>query len=354
MSETQTFRPLGPDSFLDSCEQRPWLRVHEIAEFAFCPRAGMLARLQANADTEQDDNDQSPRLGYLPGFEVAELRQSLDRVSNEIVESLWLIGCQVVLVVVLHYLVGSVFGLLAIASLPYSVGRLLRQIRDVVRLLRCLRLAQHSRADEPPLPLDGTVPVYWWSLLSAGFTPVEYEEAHRHERLAVAGRPWRVLHRGSLRIPVFRKRFGERELHDQHYTRIAAYCCLVEECELAEAPYGIVLFGDGYHGVAVPALPRYRQQFEATLEAARGHVERCGDRAAMRVIDAPPPSRCTGCPWGSPEVCTPEDVTRNNTLPESERGLITLGLDGQRYASPCGDLFRWVPPHEKAKHLGLF
>ncbi|MHC4880745.1 MAG: PD-(D/E)XK nuclease family protein [Planctomycetota bacterium] len=353
MADTHTTQTSDPDRFLESYEQRPWLRVLDIAEFDFCPRAGMLARLNADAESAQDHEGQLPRLGYLPRFDLAEIRQSLDRVSHEILESLWLVGGQAVLTVVLHYLVGSFFALLAIASLPYSVRCLLSQIRDFLRLLHCLRIARTTRADEPPLPLDEVVPVHWWSLLNAGFTPVEYEEAHRHEGLAVAGRPWRVLHRGSLRIPVFRKRIGEPELHHQHYVRMAAYCCLVEECELAEVPYGIVLFGEGYHGVAIPALSRYRAQFEKSLESAREHVERCSDTAELRLLDPPSSSRCIGCHWGCPEVCTPDDVVRNNTLPESERGLFTRGLDRKRYASPCGNLFHWVPPHAKAKELGL-
>ena len=353
MTDRHTTFAHGPDALLEQHDSRTWLRVHEIAEFEFCPRAGVLARLHAGKNSEEDHDGTAPRLGYLPDFDIAGLRQSLDRISHEVFESLYVIAGEVVMAVILHLLIGPLFAFLAVAALPHAVTGLLRQLRQAFHLVRCLRTSRVAPAAEPMLPLTEVVPINWWSLLNAGFVPVEYEEPHRHESLAVAGRPWRVLHRGSLRIPVFRKRRGEPELRTQHFVRMAAYCCLVEECEEAESPYGIVLFGDGYNGVAVPALPEYCQQFERVRERAAAVMGDFEHSQATTVDRPASEAACRACHWGCPRLCTPDDSGRNNRPADSHPRNITLSWDQERYTSPCGDVFQWIPAHSQARELGL-
>ena len=99
MTDQHTPFAHGPDALLEQHDSRTWLRVHEIAEFEFCPRAGVLARLHAGKNAEEDHDGTAPRLGYLPDFDIAGLRRSLDRISHEVFESLYVIAGGVVMAV---------------------------------------------------------------------------------------------------------------------------------------------------------------------------------------------------------------------------------------------------------------
>ena len=185
----------------------------------------------------------------------------------------------------------------------------------------------------------------WWSLLKCGFEPHEYFDPHEDLSWRLSGHPWRVLHKGSLRIPVFRKRRGDRGLHQQHLARMAAYCHLIETAEGHAAPYGIILFGSDYDGVTVP-----------NTEANR-HVLRTGLLEARQVIEsnqpaAPPSSWCQRCPNGWPKVYR-RRKTDTRLGGQEWPPVLTRGVDGRKYHSACGDRFGDVPRHERAKEKGL-
>lgn len=340
---------LTPDSGTQQHEP-PWLGVHELTEFLFCPRAGLLCYREHRDDTGQEF-DGLPRLDYLPDFDTIDLEVTLRQIGTQMQ----------------NFMAGTVagaFGLLVFAAFAdwrpaaaiaaaYVIP--LRWYAGQWRLVRSLEeqlcQARAARADEPSLPLTEQVRVHWWSLLNAGMVAVEYEDAHRDPELCLQGRPWRVLHRGSQRIPVFRKRSGPAELHEQHFIRMTAYCHLVEACELAEVPYSVVLFGDGYDGIAIPHHRDDRQPLTEALDRARAVI------TAARTSPVPPDgpahrSLCRNCPWGQPRRCTDDEaVESSNGLPGEP--FLTQGPDGCIYRSPCGDLAGWVPPTERAEWLGL-
>jgi len=139
-------------------------------------------------------------------------------------------------------------------------------------------------------------------------------------RWKLAGRPWRILAYGDLRIPVWRRRPSKNpvsnRLYPQHYVRMAAYCHLLEQAEPgAISPYGIVLEKQSYIGMTVPNLIPAKRSFHDALVSTRTLLERLP-------IEPPAPnnpsSLCTHCPHNRPD-----DLT---------------GI------SICGARFHWTPP----------
>ena len=334
--------------WLDVPQPQAWFGVHELTEFVFCPRAGLLCRRDSNDDTGQE-LDSLPRLDYLPDFDAIEIRATLDEIGQQL--ETFVVGtilggfCLLLCAAFIHWIPAAGVAIAYAFPLRWFV-----QQWKICRLLESrLRESRDRSADEPALPLTQRVRVNWWSLRNAGMTPVACEEAHRDPGHCLAGRPWRVLQRGSLRIPVFRKRSGPSELHPQHFVRMTAYCLLVEECELAEVPYSVVLFGDGYDGIAVPHRPNDRQPFQQALTHARDVL------SDFETQSRPPPppgpaSVCRNCHWGLPRRCAGGQAGAHS---DRDATFPTQGRDGVLYHSPCGDLFRWVPPTERAGHLGL-
>jgi len=115
---------------------------------------------------------------------------------------------------------------------------------------------------------------------------------------------------------------------------MAAYCHLLERCEGASSPYGIVLFGDTMKGFSVPATPQTKRVFHDALLATRATIEQFAARqfsiethghllSRLPVAWSPdPPSdsytRCPNCPHSSRDY-------------GSVRGV-------------CGTRFQWDPP----------
>jgi hypothetical protein len=218
---------------------------------------------------------------------------------------------------------------------------LVRKFAHVSDLSARLQLEEQAALERPDPDSHGSEAVNWWSLLKTGFEVLEYEDPHEDPSLRLSGRPWRVLRDGSMRIPVFRKRNGKPELKGQHYARMAAYCHLVEVAEDKSAPYGIVLFADGYSGVTVPNSDNNAELFFDGLKRARQTIRSL--RADPQGPDEPHDTgRCLRCPHGYPTVCK-----------QSEAKRPTQGTNGRLYRSPCGERFDWVPPHEVAAEKGI-
>ena len=186
--------------------------------------------------------------------------------------------------------------------------------------------------------------------MKAGFRSIKYQDALTDKDWMLSGRPWRVLRRGSLRIPVFRMLRGEPKLYRQHYARMAAYCHLIEVCEGAESPYGIILFGHTYEGVAVPNSPTTRAAFHDELVKARAVVRKSREDVSFPL--APRGSQCEHCPLGGPVFI---GLERRSTRRDEEMLPVfpARGRDGRAYHSFCGDRFHWIPPHERAKEKEL-
>ena len=193
-----------------------------------------------------------------------------------------------------------------------------------------LQKARNSHRQEPDPRMLDDQPVDWWSLRKAGFELQRYDEPLRDERWKVDGNPWRVLRRGSVRIPVFRmQRFDpkkKKNIYPQHYARIAAYCHLLKTCEGAESPYGIVLHGFTYKGTAIKNTPEASQIFHNALLYARDVI------LQRRQPKPPSPHLCYSC--------------HHAKIPYTDRNED----DEEFYAgedSPCAEKFNWQPPSRR-------
>ena len=249
--------------------------------------------------------------------------------------------------------------LLAIVLAPaifFSGNWLLSLLRSYLFLKRRLLVAERAAIKEPDWNLHQPQPVNWWSLIRAGFASVEKQEPLFDPHLRLAGKPWRVLHRGSIEYPVLRIEV-DHEQHDrrrdgrlrrQQFARIAAYAYLLNRCERAESSWAIVLFGKSDEGIAVPISDQAWMSFQNGLLLAReelvNHLANPHSRAEPNL------AACKNCPLGKPKKLGEDPILKNGVE------ITPFGTEttkGEVYHSTCGDHFRWIPPHEKAGKLGL-
>lgn len=343
MTQTTT----GYDASMHARDRDPTIGVHVLSEFVYCPRAGLIAYEDGFDDTGEE-HDRPQKLDYLPDFSIPEIHDALQRAWNSLWSSVFWLMLAGLLISYVRSQSGFQVALTAsIVLFPFLLFPAGKRVRDIVDLYCRLRIANIAAPSEPDATRMEVQNVSWWSLLKSGFDPVEYADAHSDMDWKLAGNPWRVLVKGSLRIPVFRKRFGEPELFPQHFVRMAAYCHLIESCEGAESPYGIVLFGDGADGVTVPNTVLNGEKLKDHLKQAR-RILKSAERDQI-VPDRPRRSGpCQNCPLGRPQI------HRHNWTVTQLNGqrvppFLTTGKDGEAYHSECGDRFGWVPPHNEAR-----
>lgn len=328
----------------------PWIGVHVLTECMFCPRAGVIAFEQKRIDSGEDI-DGAPRLDYLPDFQIELIETALQKTWSGIWALLTWTPPVVLITGIAGLLVDWRIWLILIPLGLWLLRTLFSRFRDVLKLSARRRAAQAATPQEPDPDSTQSQPVNWWSLLKCGFTPVEYEDAHEDASWHLAGRPWRVLHKGSQRIPVFRKRCGEPKVYPQHVARLAAYCHVVEESEGGSAPYGVILFGNGYDGVTVPNSAENQQAFRNELMRARRLLQAVQKEGLMP--DVPTRSTvCHDCWLGRPRMHR-KGITDTHLDGQQLPAHRTRGEDQRIYHSICGDRFRWVPPHDRAAAKGL-
>jgi hypothetical protein len=164
----------------------------------------------------------------------------------------------------------------------------------------------------------------------------------------LTGRPWRVLRKGDLQIPVFRVTGeGPEVIYPKHTVRAAAYCALLDQSAGAKSPYAIALFAGTYNGWTLPNTPEARGFLDKVLDAVRTHL-------TPEMMIGPPASRkvCSGCPHGAPRPYR-RGETETTLFGSPVRPHGSTGRDGRVYHSACGDRFGWTPPHDEAVTLGL-
>jgi len=326
----------------------PWLGVHVLTEFVFCPRAGLCMY-----ETPEEDSGEEilpPSLDYMPRYDLRQIEDALEDVKRRLRERLLVAMGIGAATAVLAWIVDPEVVWLGMVGLVVVGWRLPALLKRAVilawRQRRCL-LAQPREPDPDSQEIQ---PVDWWELLHADFRSVPYKDSLVDENWRLAGRPWRVLRRGGQRIPVFRKRRGDARIRQQHLVRMVAYCHLLCVAEAAESPFGVVLFGDSYEGVAIPNSPGLRKVFHDALVEARSVVQRAqeGDKPSPPENQA----QCGGCPLGKPFVYRP-GITEYKLGHETLAPDTRFGEDGRCYHSHCGDRYGWIPRHKKAVDKGL-
>lgn len=329
----------------------PWLTVHALSEFVFCPRAGVLT-FETRAD--QAKEERPANLDFALPYTLRELEQSLNHHLNRV----WLWGAvtagALVAIAVIWWLGRELWLVLPAAILLLIARPLQRHLNAVSILSRIRAVALNARASggDVDFSQDESQPVDWWQLLAAGWVSVSCHEPHRDDEWALSGTPWRVLRHGSVTIPVFKTngvaRDEEPRLFAQHTVRMAGYCHLIEAREGRESPAGIVLFGNTYQGQTIPNSPQAKAALTDALASARAILD--GKDEPLR--DPPAEELCVGCHWGCPQRFR-QFVTETEVAGEVLAVFGTVASDKQLYHSPCGDRFEWVPPHELALRLDL-
>jgi hypothetical protein len=336
-------------------EDAPGLGVHAMSEFIYCPRAGIIAVDQRGEDSGCE-SETAPALGGLPMHDLPKLRHALED-SRELIRTCLAWNAALYLLTFISYLYFEWACLLAAPGL-YFMGRWLWSLLKIRAILRHrLRQAESAAIQEPLWDLRQPQPIHWWSLIRSGFDSVEKQAVITDRNARIAGKPWRVLQKGSRHLPVLRiqvdaaaddpRRHGR--LSPQQRARIAAYAYLIHRVERAQSDWVIVLFGKTDEGLAIPLDESMFSIFAEGLLAARKHLV---EYQVNSQYAPPPPNNaapCLRCPHAKPRHHKQHSVFRGVSV----ASLITEGTDGKRYHCLCGDRFRSVPPHEDAKRLGL-
>lgn len=369
----------SPGEGLAAREHTPWIGVHAMTEFMFCPRAGLISYELGQEDDDEYYEEQRTNLQYLPCYNSSEIATRLNWSINELQiriakrdesllqqQQLWkkrLVVTSAIAFVAtvvicflgfnswLHLLMAGIAYLFALSRIPkvYYSDSNISSLESDIKILQARRAAVLRAKPKEPDPLTDNESVNWWDLLAAGFESVSYQEPLRDRKWRVAGRPWRVLKKGSLRIPVWRRKdenASTRKLKGQHYARMAAYCHLLEKAEGGRSPYGIVLLGrEVYEGITVSNGVGSRAAFHKGLKEARHIVS----SAKGGQNPSPPDQRnCLNCPKGKPFAYREGESDARTGRLNSPVNLHVSGIDRRYYHSECGDRFKWLPPHQKA------
>jgi CRISPR/Cas system-associated exonuclease Cas4 (RecB family) len=301
----------------------PWVSVSLLGESLFCDRAGRFQYEQSQEDTGEESDIAPPRRGwYRPPFSISEIEGELARLRPRV----GMLFAVAAVALAAACLLVSPQGVGLGSCLLFLGGGLVtvQAVRATIAFVALGALLAEARAahkGEPDPSRHEPQEVSWWSLLANGFEVQRYEDKLSEPHWRVTGKPWRVLHRGSVRVPVFRKRNEEKKVFRQHFARVAAYAYLIEMTTGAEVPYGIVLLGSSYRGLAIMIDNGSKKPFFDGLGRAREII-----RSGQWQSEPESGTKCRACPWGKP-------MTTN-------RGIT--------YHSTCGDRYGWVPPHQKA------
>lgn len=318
--------------------------VHALGQYVFCPRSGILA---AENGDQRDEDDELPRLTYLPNFDRQRIEEA---ISGKLTQLAFFVLYGVCLVVLMKMGLADrnrwVFYPSAVVLLGlgfWSLGTLF----DLLELVLRRQAAIRAEAREPEPDIREIVRVNWWSLLKAGLEPIEYQQPFQHPELPLEGCPWRVLQRGSRRIPVIRSgawKLGDRkgELYVKHQVRLVAYALLLEATGHIEVPYGVVFSVHSPHGLAFPITAELRQR---TVDLLRDFQQQIVASQQHQSHPEMPPNRnrCTNCDYGKPSATTTEDVQRD--LRAGKQLVVLQHHQGDLYRCECGDRFGSAPPH---------
>ncbi len=330
---------------------RQLLSVHALGQYVFCARSAILA---VERGDEQDIDVPLPRLSYLPNFDrerIEELlRKKLGQLAFSVAYSVSMFCLMVAGVLsqnkTMFYPAMFVFMACLMWFLSLSA--------TILQLVARHRAAIKAEAREPDPQVKGIQAVNWWSMLKAGFEPVNYQRPFQHPELPLEGCPWRILERDSQRIPVIRSgadKLGNRkgELYPKHRIRLVAYALLLEAMG-HNVPYGLVFPRDSARGLALQITDELRegtacelQKFAAKLHGSqRQHVE-----------PSPPENRkrCENCRHGQPKPIRPSEI--EIARKSGKRVVVLLNGKDKTFHCDCGDRFGTAPPHGTSIRLGL-
>jgi hypothetical protein len=328
------------------------ISVHALGQYVFCPRSAILS---AEKGDQRDVDELFPRFTYLPNFDREQIEEML---SAKITQLGFFVLYGVCLVVLLKMGLEEqrrwVFypSFLALFGLSFWS---LNIVVCIVDLAIRRRAALRAEAREPEPSITAIQPVNWWSMLKAGFEPITYERPFQHPELPLEGSPWRVLQRGSYRIPVVKsgsRELGAKrgELYPKHQVRLVAYALLLEAAGYIEVPYGLVFPVDSPRGLAFPITAELRQRCVGLLhDFERKLAESQHDNIQPQLPENR--NRCAKCDYGKPLPATVREV--ENARKSGQPLVVLRHASGQLYRCECADRFGSAPPHGLTVRKGL-
>ena len=212
-----------------------------------------------------------------------------------------------VLAVLLSIWVDKFVGIAGVFGLLWFLTFAVQRGVNAFQLNQQRKQALAGKHREPNPNSSDVQAVHWWDLIQAGFESQAAQDPLIDPELNFSGSPHRYLRRGNVVIPVWRMRHYDGRLYPQNFIRMAAYCHLVQKSLGAgvESPYGIILFGHGLDGVAIPFTLQRRMDFIESLRSAREAIDKTNKRT-----DPPPadPAVCAHCPYGKPILHVPNET----------------------------------------------
>lgn len=327
----------------------PDVGVHILSEHVFCPRAALIA-LESGEDDGQTEPKLGPRLDGWFDYDAHRFAEELRAGGDALKMWFTLLAPAGLLTFVVWRLVSPFAGIVVSLPVFYLLGRIWDTGTSMFQVWREKRLFDSAPLAEIDLAPVGMVKANWWTLRKAGFDCQKPPDPHRDPDSRLTGRPWRMLIKGTtIRIPVVRKHRGERTWGKQHIVRLAAYCRLIEKCEGADAPFGVLLFANSYDCLIFPYSREAKESLERALaetrEFIRIHEE---DKYEPK---PPTDGRCSGCHLGNPRLLRWGSATVLNG--KEIKPHPATGNGGKKFHSTCGDRFTWVPPHKRAVELKI-
>jgi len=334
-------RPQKPS--LEASEKDPSLSVSTVAEYAFCPRAGMLSHEGAYSDREEE----LPSLRPLPWYEQDAIEEAY--VGSVYWLFVWVVMFVVGLVILSITMLGHDLFVVILAIGVSSWGILVKTAFMKWRKLGARRLAINLATDCNPDPYSITPQsVDWWGLLKAGFEVRRPESASTDEQWRLSGNPHRILQKGSMTIPVHKIKKTCGPLLPQHLVRAMALCHVIEAAEGAVCPFAIILFENTYLGTTVPNTTAAREQFYTALERVRTMISD-SDAGKQQPSEPVTGSVCRGCLHGEPRPAALQKKTMRYGEPLNP--FLLASKSNKVFHCDCGDRFRWKPLHERNEKL---
>lgn len=340
----------GHDPLSGKQSGTPALTVRAVSEQVFCPRAAVLT---LESEKSEEEPQLGPKLDFFVDYDEHRFVAAVETLWGKLRLCVTLLAPAVLLIYVVWRLSSPIWT--AVATLPACLALAmlwdtLRQLITTVRERRGFERAPVVDLKEPPTQVRE---VNWWSLRKAGFDCLKPEGIYEDPVARLRGQPWRILTKDTVtRIPVIRKHRGKAAWGPQHRVRLAGYAHLIEEFERASAPFGVLMFAGSYDCVLIPLDSAAHAELRQAIEETRESIQI--DTSGRAMLPFPPESRCRGCAHGKPTLESAQP-RRDGRVPPPEFRTRAAGSTNDKvgYRSPCGDRFRWVPPHEEAKRLGL-
>lgn len=331
---------------------RRLISVHALGQYVFCRRSAILA---IETGDQSDVDETLPRLTYLPNFDREKIEEAL---SAKITQLGFFLFHSLLLIGLMYIGVARQSRLLFYPSFIGGLGMgvcTLETVMSIAILAARRRNAIHAEAGEPEPDFRTTEPVNWWSMLNAGYEPIRHESPFQHPDLPLIGAPWRVLQRGSQRIPVIKEggqKLGnsKNRIYPKHEVRLVAYAMLLEETNHIHVPYGLVFPVDSPHGLAFPITDELRTRAQKMLRDLERTLADSQQRGTHPEIPGNR-SRCANCDLGKPEKITESEV--RNARKANEQLVVLTHPSGSLFHCKCADRFGSAPPHRTTTKLNL-